>query len=86
MREQCQGLGQRGTDLWAKSSRVELQLSDGPAAVLPQPSLKEMLGFMLAKKNPKNPSVPSKRTPRPWGASLKRFPSLSELLHLTWCG
>lgn len=50
------GIGTTGdSDLWAKSSRVELQLSDGPAAVLPQPSLKEMLGFMLAQKNQKTP-------------------------------
>lgn len=85
VREQCQGLGLGDSDLWAKSSRVEWQLSEGPAAVLAQPSLKEMLVFMLAQKNQKIPlSLPKGHQGR--GASLKGFPSLSELLHLTWCG
>lgn len=42
------------SDLWAKNSHVQLQLSNGPAAVLAQPSLKEMLGLCWLKKTKKS--------------------------------
>lgn len=63
----------RDSDLWAKSSRVELQLSDGPAAVLPQPSLKEMLGFMLAQKT-KKPLCHFQKDTKAMGCITQRFP------------
>lgn len=65
----------------------ELQHGEGPAATLAQPSVKEMLGFMLAQKTKKKPLCQFQRDiKRPLGLLLKGFPSLSELFNLTWCG
>lgn len=56
VREQCQGPGQWGTlTCGQKTLYVQLQLSNGPAAVLAQPSLKEMLGLCWLKKTKKIP-------------------------------
>lgn len=75
-----------GLNSGQKAHVCESQHSDGPAAILAQPSLKEMLGFMLAQKNKKLLCQFQRDMKRPLGALLKGFPSLSELFNLTWCG
>lgn len=84
----CRGQGNGGILTSGQKALVcELQQGDGPAAILAQPSIKEMLGFMLAQKNPKKPLSQFQRgIKRPSGALLKGFPLLSELFNLTWCG
>lgn len=58
-----------------KALMCELQHSDGPAAILAQPSMKEMLGFMLAqKKKKKHPQSIPKGHQKAVGSVTQRFP------------
>ena len=57
-----------------KALVCELQHGDGPAAILAQPSVKEMLDFMLAQKPKKPPPSIPKGHPKAIGSVTQRFP------------
>lgn len=73
VRKQLQEAGQWGNS-GLKDFMCELQHGAGPAALLAQPSMKEMLGFMLAQKNPKNPLSVPKGHQKAIGSVTQRFP------------
>lgn len=57
-----------------KALVCELQHGEGPAATLAEPSVKEMLGFMLAQKNKKTPLSIPKGHQKAIGIVTQRFP------------